>query len=85
MPGRGNLQLTGQLGEVMRESVHAAYSLVRSHAKKYTLDAKTPLDVSMRLLKQLYESDLKKIAKSKNISSVLANAAKRTIDEKGKH
>lgn len=41
MPGKGNLQLTGQLGEVMRESVHAAYSLVRSHAKKYKLDAKT--------------------------------------------
>jgi ATP-dependent Lon protease len=40
MPGRGNLQSTGQLGEVMKESVQAAYSLVRAQAKKYKLDAK---------------------------------------------
>ncbi|HWL95061.1 MAG TPA: endopeptidase La [Phycisphaerae bacterium] len=39
MLGRGNLQLTGQLGDVMRESVHAALSLVRTRAKKYGIDA----------------------------------------------
>jgi len=32
MPGTGRLTVTGQLGEVMRESVDAAYSYVRSRA-----------------------------------------------------
>ncbi len=41
MPGRGQLTLTGQLGDVMRESAHAAFSVVRSNAKKYKIDAKT--------------------------------------------
>lgn len=34
MPGRGKLLLTGHLGEVMRESVHAALSYTRSKAAK---------------------------------------------------
>ncbi len=33
MPGTGALTLTGQIGDVMRESAHAAYSLVRSGAR----------------------------------------------------
>jgi ATP-dependent Lon protease len=40
MPGRGNLQLTGHLGDVMRESVLAALSVIKSHARKYHLDSK---------------------------------------------
>lgn len=40
MPGKGNLQLTGQLGEVMRESVHAALSVVRAHTKELGIDHK---------------------------------------------
>ncbi len=32
MPGRQNLTLTGSLGEIMKESAQAAYSLIRSHA-----------------------------------------------------
>ena len=33
MPGSGRLTVTGQLGDVMRESVDAAYSYVRSRAR----------------------------------------------------
>lgn len=32
MPGTGNLSLTGQLGDVMKESAKAAFSWVRAHA-----------------------------------------------------
>ncbi|MBX6753294.1 MAG: endopeptidase La [Thermorudis peleae] len=38
MPGRGNLTITGQLGEVMRESAQAALSFVRSHAQAFGID-----------------------------------------------
>jgi ATP-dependent Lon protease len=37
-PGRGRLQITGQLGEVMQESAQAALSWVRSHAEELGLD-----------------------------------------------
>ena len=33
MPGKGSLQLTGQLGDVMKESAEAAFSWVRAHSK----------------------------------------------------
>jgi ATP-dependent Lon protease len=38
MPGRGNLILTGQLGEVMRESAQAALSLVKSRVAALKID-----------------------------------------------
>ena len=37
-PGKGRLQVTGQLGEVMQESAHAALSWVRSHAERARID-----------------------------------------------
>jgi ATP-dependent Lon protease len=37
-PGGGRLTVTGQLGEVMQESAHAALSWVRSHAERLGLD-----------------------------------------------
>jgi ATP-dependent Lon protease len=38
MPGKGELKLTGSLGEVMRESAEAARSWLRGHAAEYGLD-----------------------------------------------
>jgi ATP-dependent Lon protease len=40
MPGSGRLTVTGQLGDVMRESVDAAYSYVRSRAATLGIDEK---------------------------------------------
>src|SRR5690348_4411965 len=47
MSGRGNITLTGQIGDVMKESATAAFSLLRSRAEQYHVDPK-----------QLAESDI---------------------------
>src|SRR5437899_2101011 len=38
MAGSGTLTLTGQLGDVMKESARAALSWLRAHAKEYNID-----------------------------------------------
>ena len=38
MPGKGLLQLTGQIGDVMKESAQAAFSIVKANAKKLKIE-----------------------------------------------
>lgn len=40
MPGKGNLVMTGQLGEVMKESAQAALSYIRSHTSAFDIEEK---------------------------------------------
>jgi ATP-dependent Lon protease len=47
MPGRGNFAMTGQIGDVMRESAQAALSLIRSRAQPWHIN-----------LKQLSQTDI---------------------------
>ena len=37
--GKGNLQITGQIGEIMQESAHAAMSYLKYHSRDFGLDA----------------------------------------------
>ncbi len=41
MPGKGRLEITGQLGEVMNESARAALAFVRTHADRLGVDPST--------------------------------------------
>ncbi len=51
MKGKGILTLTGQLGDVMKESVQAAMSYIASHAKELGLDEnfKSELDIHVHV------------------------------------
>src|SRR3954469_25900531 len=49
MPGRGNITLTGQIGDVMKESATAAFSLLRSRAEKYGIDSKLLADSDIHI------------------------------------
>jgi len=40
MPGRGRIEVTGQLGDVMRESAQAALSFVRANCAEFDVDPK---------------------------------------------
>src|SRR2546429_6264822 len=51
MPGKGQITLTGQLGDVMKESAQAAWSLLRARAGSLgiPLEAFTQTDVHLHL------------------------------------
>lgn len=49
MKGKGNIILTGQLGDVMKESARAALSYIRSHAKDFNIDEKKFTDYDLHI------------------------------------
>ena len=49
MNGSGKLELTGQLGDVMKESARAGYSYVRSNAGKYGINAEFYKDKDLHI------------------------------------
>jgi ATP-dependent Lon protease len=49
MPGKGNLVLTGQLGDVMRESAMAALSFVRANAARWGFTTATFMESDIHL------------------------------------
>lgn len=49
MKGKGSLVLTGQLGDVMKESAQAAHSLIRSNAELFNIDYESLLKHDVHL------------------------------------
>jgi ATP-dependent Lon protease len=49
MPGRGHLTLTGQLGDVMKESARAAHSYLRSRAREFGVAAEGFKDLDIHI------------------------------------
>lgn len=49
MPGSGKLILTGQLGDVMKESAQAAVSYARAHADEFKIDRKLFTDYDLHI------------------------------------
>ncbi|MBI1367166.1 MAG: endopeptidase La [Planctomycetes bacterium] len=47
--GKGHFQLTGQLGDVMKESAHTALSLLKSRADKLGIDAKAMTETDVHV------------------------------------
>src|SRR6185295_3598458 len=48
-PGRGNITLTGHIGEVMKESAQAAISLVRSRVQELNIPADAFKDTDIHI------------------------------------
>lgn len=48
LEGEGQLTLTGQLGDVMKESAHLAISWLRTNAKRYQLSSRECFCVANR-------------------------------------
>lgn len=57
---------------------------IRSYTIKMNLvaNAKTPVPIAMKILSQIREPDLRRLAKNKNVSQVIALQAKRLADAK---
>ncbi len=70
--------------DVLRQ-IAGTKEFMRSYTVKLNLvnNAKTPVPISMRLLNQIRELDLRKIAKSKAVPQAIATQARRIAESKG--
>ncbi len=73
-----------QVSDEVLRTIAGTKDWLKSYPIKVNLvgNSKTPLPIAMRLLPHLLESDLRKLAKSKNVSATVASQARRIIDTK---
>jgi hypothetical protein len=78
----GNRNLSKEIPRM----IAAKKEFIKNYRVKLALvnNAKTPVPTSLKLLGLLMEKDLRKIAKSKNVSSVIARTAQRTLSSRGR-
>jgi hypothetical protein len=69
--------------DVLRQ-IAATKEWMRSYSVKFNLcsNSKTPVPIAMKLLPHLREYDLRKLAKSKDVSSGIATHARRLAEAK---
>ncbi|MBW1902485.1 MAG: hypothetical protein JRJ20_12735 [Deltaproteobacteria bacterium] len=78
----GNRNLSKEIPRM----IAAKKEFIKNYRVKLALvnNAKTPVPTSLKLLRLLMEKDLRKIAKSKNVSSIIARTAQKTLSSKGR-
>lgn len=75
--------------KTLPEEILSLISRRKEWMKKYpvrlalTLNPKTPLALSLRLLRSIRDMDLRRIAKSKDVSSQLASGARKILIARG--
>jgi ATP-dependent Lon protease len=72
MPGKANLTLTGQLGDVMKESAHIALSYLRAHGHELNID---PADLDRALHVHVPAGAIPKDGPSAGVTMVTALAS----------
>ncbi|MBI5249760.1 MAG: DUF4388 domain-containing protein, partial [Desulfomonile tiedjei] len=74
-----------QVSEEVLRHIAATKEWVKSYSIKLNLvsNSKTPIPIAMRFLVQIREPDLRRLAKSKNVSAAVATHARRLLDAKG--
>jgi hypothetical protein len=80
------LALTKGTNDEMLRQIARNKEWVKSYGIRIGMltNPKTPLAISLKLLDTVYEKELHSVAKSKNVPSALASAARRKLDAKGK-
>lgn len=74
-----------QVNEDVLRHIAATKEWLKSYSIKLNLcsNSKTPIPIAMKLLTQIREPDLRKLAKSKNVSASLATMARRLLESRG--
>ncbi|MEO7095741.1 MAG: hypothetical protein ABI175_20955, partial [Polyangiales bacterium] len=83
-PEVANIAASRAVSEDVLRLIGSNGEFTKSHQIKYNLVAnpKTPVAISMRLLQHLRLDELKKLAKSRNVSGQVAKMARQEMDKK---